>query len=173
MRLIGFLKQNRKISRWGYVIGGHLGFLMKKVPISISFFFFVFQPFISKFCRNVLWELSLKPFFLVFHFLKFSFFPKFLKIEEKKSLKNQFFGHLFNYFSKSEHLMKILKRTFLTGTYRLALCQIWSLYYENCLRSSKSYCWKYGFVINAFKDFFTLKTAKMTLLTFIFWKSTT
>ena len=115
MRLIGFLKQNRKISRWDYVIGGHLEFLMKKVPISISFFFFVFQPFISKFCRNVLWELSLKTVFLVFHFFRFSFFQKILKIKGKKSLKNQFFGHFLNYFSKSEHLIKILKRTFLKG----------------------------------------------------------
>ena len=168
MRQIGFLKQNKKISLWDYVIGGHLGFLMKKVPISNSFFFFVFQPFISKFCRNVLQELSLKTVFLVFHFFRFLFFQQFLKIKGKKSLKNQIFGNFLNYFSKSEHLIEILKTQILMATYRLTLCQIWSLYYENCLRSSKSYCGKYGFVINAFKDFFTLKTAKMTLLPFIF-----
>ena len=140
MRQIGFLKQNKKISLWDYVIGGHLGFLMKKVPISISFFFFVFQPFISKFCRNVLWELSLKTMFLVFHFFRFSFFSIFLKIKGRKTLKNLFFGHFLNHFSKSEHLIKILKTSILRATYRLTLCQIWSLYYENCLRSSKSYC---------------------------------
>ena len=138
-------------------------------PSSFLFSNHLFRNFAEMYCGSCL----LKRSFWFFIFFRFLFFPKFLKIDEKKSLKNQFFGHLFNYFSKSEHLMKILKRTFLTGTYRLALCQIWSLYYENCLRSSKSYCWKYGFVINAFKDFFTLKTAKMTLLTFIFWKSTT
>ena len=98
LTLIGFLKQNRKISRWDYIIGGHLGFLTKKVPISISFFFFVFQPFISKFCRNVLWELFLKTVFLVFHLFRFSFFFLIFENQGEKIPQKSIFWSLFKLF---------------------------------------------------------------------------
>ena len=79
--------------------------------------------------QNVVFSFSI--YLLVF------FFHKFSKIPQKKSLKSPFFCHKIYFFSISKPFIKILKTTFSTAASRLILCQVWSMYYENCRKSSK------------------------------------